>query len=207
MYLIRSEWRVKAGYTAEFEERRWALAETARGMQGYLGETLLHSYSHPAKYALTQRFDDVEAAWAYDRNPALSEILRLEPSDAVTVTQQEGYVEVHEVDAENMPATVGCEIVVDEVLKAVEVAPAFEGTLHELFELRKTHAPGYGYNRLYRSGGRLGRYLVIQGYSDLGAAGRANLPPQVQAFLQAHPDSQFIDEAVQPEAYAVLYRT
>jgi hypothetical protein len=68
-----------------------------------------------------------------------------------------------------------------------EVTPAYEATLGELFELRRTHSKGYGYNRLFRSGGRLGRYLVIQGYTDLAAAGSANMPPRCRSSPAAVP--------------------
>jgi quinol monooxygenase YgiN len=205
MYLVRTELMVHASYTAQFEERLRELAETTKGTSGYLGLTALHSYSHPGKYAVTQRFANVDAAWEYGKGEDFAAAVKSQPEDSVTVSQQEGYDAVLEVDAEPMPS-VGCEILVDEVLKGLEVTPAFEATLGELFELRKKHARGYGTNRLQRSRGSLGRYLVIQGYTDLEAASRANTAPEVQAFIRDHPASLFTDEAVHPEAYGVLYR-
>lgn len=203
LYLVRTEIRVDAGYTAEFERRQIQMAEDATGSAGFVGGSLLRSYSHPAKYVVTSSFDSVETAWAFGNGDTLSIAVRGEPAGAVTVTQQEGYELAHQVVAEPLPH-VGCEILIDEALKGPEVIPAFEATLRQLFEVRRAYSRGYGYNRLFRSGGRLGRYLVIQGYSDLSAAGAANAPADVQAFIHDHPADLYTDKEVSPEAYAVV---
>ncbi len=197
---------VPAGHAAEFEQRQIRMAEEALAFDGFIGGSLLHSYSHPAKYVVISSFDSVESAWAFGKTDALSEAMKSEPTAVVTVSQQEGYELAHEVAAQPLP-DVGCEILIDEVLKGPEVMPAFEATLGQLFELRKRHSRGYGYNRLLRSGGRLGRYLVIQGYTDLAAAGAANTPGDVQAFIADHPADLYTDKEVFPEAYAVISRT
>jgi antibiotic biosynthesis monooxygenase (ABM) superfamily enzyme len=205
MYLVRTGLMVRAGEAAEFEARQQTMAETTRGLPGYLGMTLLQSYSDPAKYAVTLSFDSVEAAWAYGKSNAFEHSIRDQLVGAVTIAQQEGYDTVLEVNANPMPAAATCEILVDEWLKGPEVTPAFEGTLRQLFELRKEHAVGFGTNFLGRSGGKLGQYLVIQRYSDLEAAKRANTAPEVQAFIQTHPASLYTDQVVHPEAYAIVF--
>jgi heme-degrading monooxygenase HmoA len=205
MYLVRTEVMVRGGHAADFEQRQVRMAEDAMGTPGFIGGSVLHSYSHPAKYAVTSTFDSVEAAWAYGNSDAFTSAMKREPVGTVTVTQQEGYDLALEVVAQPLPR-VGCEILVDEVLKGPEVTPAFEATLGELFELRRTHSNGYGYNRLFRSAGRLGRYLVIQGYTDLAAAGSANTPAEVQAFVRSRPANLYTDKDVFPEAYAVISR-
>ena len=196
---------VRAGYTADFERQQMGMAESALEVAGFLGGSLLHSYSHPAKYVVTSSFESVEAAWAFGKSDIVTSAMKSEPVGAVSVTQQEGYELAREVVAEPLPE-VGCEILIDEVLKGPEVIPAFEATLGQLFEVRKTHSTGYGHNSLFRSGGRLGRYLVIQGYTDLAAAGSANMPADVQAFIQDHPADLYTDKEVFPEAYAVISR-
>jgi heme-degrading monooxygenase HmoA len=203
LYLVRTEMMVAAGHSAGFEQRQIAIAEEAIGVAGFVGESLLRSYSHPAKYVVTSSFDSVESAWAYGRSDGFATAVGSEPLGAVTITQQEGYELVHEVVAEPLPP-VECEILIDEVIKGPEVIPAFETTLRQLFEVRSAHSTGYGYNRLLRSGGRLGRYLVIQGYTDLEAAGAANTPADVQSFIRDHPADLYTDKEVFPEAYAVI---
>jgi heme-degrading monooxygenase HmoA len=205
MYLVRTETMVTAGHAADFEQRQASMGEDAVGTPGFIGGSLVHSYSHPGKYVVTQTFDSVEAAWAYGKSDAFTKAMKTQAAGIVTMTQQEGYELAHEVVAEPLP-TVGCEILVDEVLKGPEVTPAFEATLGELFELRRTHSKGYGYNRLFRSGGRLGRYLVIQGYADLAAAGGANTPAEVREFIGGRPANLYTDKEVFPEAYAVISR-
>jgi heme-degrading monooxygenase HmoA len=205
VYLVRTELMVRPGKTGDFERIQRAMAEDAVGTPGFLGGTLLRSYSHPSKYVVTASFDSVGSAWALGDSDAFSYALREEPVGAVTVAQQEAYTLAHEAVADPLP-DVGCEVLIDEVLKGPEVIPAFEATLGQLFEVRRTHSPGYGYNRLFRSGGRLGRYLVIQGYADLAAASGANMPADVQAFTHDHPADLYTDKEVFPEAYAVISR-
>jgi heme-degrading monooxygenase HmoA len=193
------------GHAADFEQRQIRMAKEAMDTAGFLGGSLLHSYSHPAKYVVTSSFESVEAAWGFSKSDVLTNALKSQPAGAVTVTQQEGYELAREVVAEPLPE-VGCEILIDEVLKGPEVIPAFEATLGQLFEVRRTHLTGYGHNSLFRSGGRLGRYLVIQGYTDLAAAGSANMPADVQAFIHDHPADLYTDKEVFPEAFGVISR-
>jgi len=68
MYLVRTEFMVRGGGAAEFEVGREKMAEVMKGQPGYLGQTLLHSYSHPAKYVVTSRYEGVEAAWAFGKS-------------------------------------------------------------------------------------------------------------------------------------------
>jgi heme-degrading monooxygenase HmoA len=206
VYLVRTELMIRPGDTGDFEQIQTAMAQDAAGAPGFLGATLLRSFSHPSKYVVTATFDSVDSAWALGNSDAFSYALREQPVGAVTVTQQEGYTLAHEAVAEPLP-DVGCEILIDEVIKGPEVIPAFEATLGQLFEVRRMHSPGYGYNRLLRSGGRLGRYLVIQGYADLAAASGANMPADVQAFVHDHPADLYTDKEVFPEAYAVIAQT
>jgi hypothetical protein len=154
---------------------------------------------------VTSSFESIEAAWAFGKSDVFTNAMKGEPAGAVTVTQQEGYELAREVVADPLPE-MGCEILIDEVIKGPEVIPAFEATLGQLLEERRAHSAGYGHNSLFRSGGRLGRYLVIQGYTNLAAASSANPPADVQAFIHDHPADLYTDKEVFPEAYAVISR-
>jgi heme-degrading monooxygenase HmoA len=205
LYLVRTEVMIAPGHAAEFEQQQIRLAEEAMDTAGFLGGSLLHSYSHPAKYVVTSSFESIEAAWAFGKSDIFTNAMKGEPAGAVTVTQQEGYELAREVVADPLPE-VGCEILIDEVIKGPEVIPAFEATLGQLFEVRRAHSAGYGHNSLFRSGGRLGRYLVIQGYTELAAASSANMPADVQAFIQDHPADLYTEGEYFPEAYGVISR-
>ena len=135
---------------ADFEQQQIRLTEEAMDTAGFVGGSLLHSYSHPAKYVVTSSFESIEAAWAFGKSDVFTNAMKRGPAGAVTVTQQEGYELAHEVFADPLP-DVGCEILIDEVIKGPEVIPAFEATLGQLFEVRRQHSAGYGYNRLFRS--------------------------------------------------------
>jgi len=47
---------------------------------------------------------------------------------------------------------------------------------------------------------------VIQSYADLAAAGGANAPADVQAFICDHPVDLYTNKEVFPEAYAEISR-
>jgi quinol monooxygenase YgiN len=205
VYLVRTEVELGAGSSAEFERQQIETARRATRRAGFVGGTLLRSYSHPAKYVVVSCYDDVETAWGFDQRDVLAAGRRGGPVLEVTVTQQEGYELVHELAAHPLPH-VDCEVLIDDVLKGPEVIPAFEAALRQLFGVRREHSPGFGYNRLFRSGGRLGRYLVIEGYSDLAAAKAANAPADVQSFIHDHPAHLYSDAAASPNAYSVIAR-
>jgi hypothetical protein len=124
---------------------------------------------------------------------------------AVTVRWLVVYALVHALLARE-PAQVRCEVLTDKVLRSLELIPAFETALRQLFDVRRAYSPGFGFNRLLRSAGRLGRYLVIEGYSDLTAAGEADTPADVQSFIHDHPAHLYSDTPVSAEAYAVIAR-
>src|SRR5438067_13787472 len=100
MYLLRTEFQVAPGGAGIFEERQTTAGETRKSQPGYLGQTLLHSYSHPGKYVNNSRWQNVEALWAYGKSDALVNYMKNAPTGLVTVTLQAGYESVFEVDAE-----------------------------------------------------------------------------------------------------------
>ena len=152
MYLVRTEFMVRGGGAAEFEAGRAELGETMKGQPGYLGQTLLHSYSHPNKYVITSRYENVEAAWDYGKSDKLAAFIKGQPAGQVVVTQQEGYEGVIDVDAEGVnPVDTKCEVFADWILdQRPGVVAEFERSRKELFELRKKLAKGFGSARLRR---------------------------------------------------------
>lgn len=202
-YVVRTEIRVDAGSTAEFERRQIRTTEGAAGSAGFVSGTLLRSYSRPARYVMISSYEDVETAWALGHEDAL--VVARRGDETLTVPRQEGYELVHELVA-HAPGHMRCEVLIDEVLRGPELIPAFETALRQLFDLRRTHSSGFGFNRLLRSAGRPGRYLVVQGYSDLAAAGEADSSADVQSFIHDHPAHLYSDTPVSAEAYAVIAR-
>ena len=114
------------GHTADFERQQLGMAESALGFAGFLGGSLLRSYSHPAKYVVTSSFESVEAVWAFGKSDVFTSAMKSEPVGAVTLTQQESYELAREVVAEPRPE-VGCEILIDEVLKGAWRDPRIRG--------------------------------------------------------------------------------
>jgi hypothetical protein len=202
-FVVRTETRVAVASTAEFERRRIQAAARIAGRVGFVGGTLLRSLSHPAKYVELSTYENLEVAWAVGQESAWTEHEGV--GLGATVTRHEAYELVHEL-VTHSSSVVGCEVLTDEVVKHAELAPAFEATLRQLFELRRAHAPGFTFNRLLRSAGRLGSFLVVQGYADLAAAGDADTSADVQSFIHDHPAELYADAPASAEAYAVIAR-
>jgi hypothetical protein len=204
-YVLRSEISVDAGSTAEFELQQIRAAEEAAGRGGFVRGALLRSYSHPAKYVVISSYEDVQAAWALGQGGVPTATRCDNARLDVTMTWQEGYELVHEL-VSHQPTQVRCELLTDKVLRGPELIPAFETAFRQLFDVRRVYSPGFGFNRLLRSAGRLGRYLVIQGYTDLIAAGEADTAADVQSFIHDHPAHLYSETLGSGEAYAVIAR-
>src|SRR4051812_3921972 len=84
LYLVRTEVLVRAGQTADFEREQLGIAESALEAPGFVGGSLLRSYSHPAKYVVTSSFESVEAAWAFGKSDVFTSALKSDPAGAVT---------------------------------------------------------------------------------------------------------------------------
>jgi heme-degrading monooxygenase HmoA len=198
-YFTRTELLIASGRAEDVEQRLVRTSEEAVGFEGFLGSSLLRSYSHPAKYVVLSRFDTVESAWSFERSD-----LTTARADGTTVVAQEAYELAFETADSGMP--VACELLVDEVLERQALVLAYQAARRQLFDLRRAYSCGHGYSRLLRSGGRLGRYLVLEGYTDVHAAGAANTPADVQAFIHDHPAGLYTDTEVSWEAYAAISR-
>ena len=208
MHLVRTEFSVRAGGAGELEASTVALGEMRKGQPGYLGQTLLRSYSYPGKYVVTSRWDNVEAAWAFSKSEVLANYAKGLTGAPFSVAHQEGYEGVFEVDAEGGPAgQSGCEVLVDwDLDQRPGVIPAFERSRHALAELWKNHTKGFASNRLRRSGGKPFRYLILSIYATAGDAMAAPMAPEVQAFMAAHPYRLYAAVPPSIEAYAVVHR-
>src|SRR5207237_2933698 len=119
------------------------------------------------------------------------------PQGAASVTQQQGYDSVFEVDAEGgEPANSACEVLVDWILdQRPGVAAEFERSRREFFELRKKKTKGFASNRLRRSAGIPGKYLAINIYVTAEDARAAGSAPEVAAFQAAPPYTMYATAA------------
>ena len=206
MYLLRTEFQIAAGRAKEFEDRQTRAGEMRKGQPGYVGQTFLHSYGHPSKYVVNTRWANVEAAWAWGKSEMFANAMKNTPLGVATVTLQEGYESVFEVDADTMQGNPGTSETLTDWTINLGAAAAFEANRRELFELRKKHAMGFASNRLRRNAGNGNKYLVLQMYSDIGASRAANSVPEIQAYQVAHPNSQFASAPLVAEAYYVIHR-
>jgi heme-degrading monooxygenase HmoA len=210
VHLINTQLSVAPGFNGEFEDLVKRLADTRNGRSGYLGQTFLHSYDNPTKYAVTSRWENVQACWDFYRSEAFAEFMKSAPAGIFTGFEQRGYESVFEVDADGIdPATIvaDCELLVD---WSIDLRPAnaaaFEQSRREIFELRKHRAPGFISNRLRRSAGVATKYLILQICKDVASARAGLAVPELAEFAAAHPYSLYASTPPTAEAYFVLSR-
>ena len=209
MYMTRSEMEVTLGRAAEFESLVEQLVAIQRQQAGYIGSTLLQSFGTPGRHTLTSRWTDRQAARAAVRS---SEFIAFAPSVLNSglfrpVRLAEAYESVFEVDADNAdPSNATCEVWIDWMLKSPAVAPAFEAFSLQIAELAKQYSQGFVSSRLRRYLGTDNRYLALAIATDRGAA-RARLDtPELRAFLETHPYTDFATALPASEAYHVVNR-
>jgi heme-degrading monooxygenase HmoA len=205
MYLLRTEFQVLAGSAARFEERQTELGKMRKGQPGYVGQTFLHSYGDPRRYVNNSRWENVEAAWAFAKSDMLANYMKGATTGIATITRQEGYESVFEVDADSVSDPGTCEMLVDWTIN-LGAAADFEKSRRELFELRKKHSKGFRSNRLRRSAGNGSKYLILQMYNDIEAGRAAQSAPELRAYAQAHPYSLYAAAPNSGEAYFVIHR-
>lgn len=76
MHLVNTQLTVMAGYNGEFEELVTKLGDLRKGQPGYLGQTFLHSYGNPGKYAVTSRWENIEACWQFYRSSQFASYMK-----------------------------------------------------------------------------------------------------------------------------------
>ncbi|MEA2640358.1 MAG: Antibiotic biosynthesis monooxygenase [Chloroflexota bacterium] len=205
MYLVRTELLVRPGGAKEFEETATRLGQARKGQPGNVGQTLLHSYGSPSKYALISRWENAAAQFAWQKSDAFTGIVT---ALQVTPLGQSAYESVFEVDAPGMDPTQGhCEVLVDWTLdQRPGVVSEFERTRRELFELRRQVDKACLSSRLRRSAGSPFTYLGFSIYTNAEAARAGAASPQFQAFQAAHPYTLYASTPPNIEAFEVVHR-
>jgi len=189
-------------------EAFWAkISELGKAQQGFQAGTLLNSLSYPAKYVSLTLWDSREAGRAFVKSEAFSAVFQANPTQELATPgrPQEAYDVLMRVMSEGQSAYAG---LVDWTLDPQpDNAASFERTRKEIFELRKQYVPGFVANGLGRLLGHPYRYQVVQFYSTMDALSSAVLGsqiPQIQALIEAHPNSKYASTPVSGDRYEVV---
>jgi quinol monooxygenase YgiN len=209
VFVTRSESDVTIGRGAEFECTVDELVKLHMQQQGHLGATLLQSFGNPTRFTLVQRWTAREVARAAVRSEPFTAFARSLVTSGLfrPLRLTEAYESVFEVDAEDGTARgSACEVLIDWTLKSPTIAPAFEVFSRQIAELARQHATGFVSSRLRRFLGNDNRYMVIVIVTDRAAARARYLVPEVKAFLEAHPYTDFALQPPTSEVYDVVKR-
>jgi len=189
-------------------EAFWAkLSELGKAQPGFQAGTLLNSLSYPAKYVSLTLWESREAGRAFAKSEAFGALFQATSVQELATLgrPQEAYDVLMRVLSEGQSAYAG---LVDWTLDPQpDNAASFERTRKEIFELRKQYVPGFVANGLGRLLGHSYRYQVVQFYSTMDALGSAVLGsqiPQIQALIEAHPNSKFASTPVSGDRYEVV---
>lgn len=209
MYLERMDLTAGFGGGAGLQEAITAVGELRKGVEGYLGQTLLRSYAYPNKFALMSRWENVEYAWTFSSNDALPASLKSMPNDvAPTHTRFEGYDSVIEVNAGGAQSLDGasCEVFADWTISSLAKSAEFEQSRRELFALQLANIEGFSSARLHRSAGIPTKYLMLGIFKDKTTAQEAQGTPALREFVSSHPAANYANVSPSIEAYAVIHR-
>lgn len=207
MYAVRTEVMVSPGKAIAYEAWWARIIELGKAQQGFQAGTLLNSLSYPAKYVSLTLWESREAGRSFAKSEAFSTLFQANAVlEMATLSRpQEAYDVVMRVMGEGQSAYAS---LIDWTLDPQpDNAASFERTRKEIFELRKQYVPGFVANGLGRLLGHPYRYQVVQFYSTMDALRSAVLGsqiPQIQAFIEAHPNSKHASTPVSAEAYEVV---
>lgn len=190
VYLTRREVMVAPGRGAEFEAWWAETQQMLKSQKGFRLATLGKSMGHPQKYSALIRFDTYEDSEAVQNSAAFRARLQARPDGLITGRPRptEAYEQVHRVGPTD--AIPGFATLVDWNVRGA-AAGAFESSRKELFELRQKHTKGFVVNGLWKYLGNPGGYMILGAYTTREALDAGRTHPEVVAFQNAHPSSEY----------------
>ena len=193
MYATRTEVMVAPGKARAWEAFWAKVSELGKAQPGFQAGTLLNSLSYPAKYVFLTLWESREAGRAFAKGEAFSALFQANAVQELATLgrPQEAYDVLIRVMGEGQSAYA---LLIDWTIDpGPDNAASFERTRKEIFELRKRYVPGFVGNGLGRLLGHAYRYQLVQFYSTMEALRSAvagSQIPQIQAFMEAHPNSE-----------------
>lgn len=209
MYVDRMDLMAGLGGTNALQAAITQIGEVRKGVDGYLGQTLLRSYAYPNKFTIMGCWENIEAAWAFSASDILADFLKSLPTGAASMdrTRFEGFDAV--IETADIPAAVddaSFEQFADWTLSSISKAADYLQSRRELFALQQTHNPGFVAARLYRSAGIPTKFLMHTIFRDRAAAQAGGTTPELREFIASHPAPNYASVSPSIEAYAVIHR-
>lgn len=204
MYVTRVESMVLPGRVREFEAFAARAADILKGQPGFLRGGLANSAGTPAKYISLAVWESQAAGEAARRSDAYQTLLAATPlaSLATIARPLEAFEIVHRVldrDIDEAGFVSLWDITIDPTK-----AQVFEDRARELLDLVQKFGHGLISNSVARFLGGGGRYLAYLVTTNQETAQTTVNGPEVQAFMQAHPLTEFGGVFTGQDAGAVL---
>ncbi len=204
MYVTRIELMAMPGRARELQAFTARVFDILKDQPGYLRGGLANSLGTPAKYSAITLWESQAAGETALRREAFQTFLAANPPTAFATIARplEAFEVVHRV--QDRPVTEAGHIGLVDITIDPMRAPAFENVSKELLDLIRRVGHGLISATLARwlSGG--GRYLAVIVSTDREAAQRTFNAPEVQAWFQAHPLSEFGGAETAEDACAVV---
>lgn len=211
MYMRRIEHLVGPGGLDEYEAWSKRFGEDRKNAKGFLGQSLLQSYSVPNKYTTVVRWEDLDSAETYSRSDRMRAFLKANQLAGIqTLRPPAAFENVFQVDADGLEPSAPMEA---ETLGDLELhmgnasIPAVESRMKAIGEAYKNHAHGFGSLRVRRSMGNPLMYLMIAIFADREAAAAALTNPDVGQSMKGSPGlSELAGQGPALEHQRVIYR-
>lgn len=211
MYQRRVEMTVSPGKLDEFEAWTEKFGQDRKMAGGFLGQSLLRSYSTPSNYTTMIRWENEDAADAYARSKQFKAFLAGNQVDGWSMKNPvEAYDSVLEVDGDGIgqgAAGMDCEVLGDmNLTRGPASVPELETRIREIGESLKKNASGFGSMRLRRSTGDPFKYLMVNIFTDRDSAFGALNPAAMGAGTGAKRLPDILGGRIDLQTYRVVAR-
>lgn len=208
MHLVRVDLAITPGRAAAFETWAADLSQTVKYYDGFQFAVLGNSLGSPVHYTNVQRWDSREAFMALFKSDKLREAIRTAQGDGLFQIRRppEIYEAVWRVGDPAGADFKGATLVEWNVTAAPGRSQAFENDRRALAELRQKHVAGLIAQSLWRYLGGPNRYLVAQAYATVDAVSQGRTAPEVQAYMQAHPPTDYASGPPAIENFEVVLK-
>lgn len=208
MHLVRIDAGIIPGRATAFETWANDLAQVVKSYDGFQFGVVGNSLGSPVHYTNVQRWDSREAFMAFFRSDKLTGALKAAQADGLFQIRRppEIYEVVWRVGDPAGTDFKGARLVEWNVAADPDKVRVWADDRRALADLREKHVPGFVAQSLWRYLGGANKYLVAQAYATTDAMSHGQIGPEVQAYMQAHPATDYVSAPPAIENFEVVLK-